>query len=990
MKGDFTRLTFNPKKHFSSVRMQQGRVQLDADWNEQIDIGLYRERMATRDIIGTCGAPINNPGFVLTFKADEFINEELSEEERALITEILKDQRNFIIGKGCYYVNGILCENEGFTSYSEQPDEHSSLENIKEGFYLAYLKVWERHITQVEDNDIQEIALNGADTTTRTKTIWQVKLRGPFGPSENWDKIWRSALPKRKASIAVRIKKSTAQGDPCVISSDISYGRLGNHLYRIEIHNEGKIGKATFKWSRDNGSITWAIKRIDISRTDNAIDRIIIAIESRGVNLSTIFKPGQWIELTNDIWELGEKPGIFSQVISADHFHLILAPKDPKDIEYISQDIFSSKWRPKVRCWDSLFKDTWTHEQGINIEKIEKNRIIIKNPGEEFLRSIAVGSYLELTDNIRELRGEIRILAKVESQRISETIIELELEPEKLDNVKDHVLEDDLPLDRTPRIIPYDPEKEWIELEEGIEVHFERGNNHYRTGDYWLIPARSSNQSIEWPTDEKGRPEYQQNFGKRQYCRLAVLRYSDLGWKKIEDYHRLFTPLTEQGPKKEPHQTVDKNERLKEAINAMLRGNMPSDQEFELLADKSYLGAFEDSLGNIWLFGRNDNEIWSSKYIEGSWEEKCLVSKANRRCTPFVLEDDKSNLWIFWCQNENIWYKKYSLGDWSNEAQITEGKTQKSNLNALEGSQGDIWLFWQQDKNVWCMRRNNSGNWERGDKPLIEGPVDGDPDIFEDNLKNLWILWRQGNNIWSKRYSEGKWQDKKLLSKDDTKKEHLNNIEGSQGDMWVFWLQENNIWKTRYTSGNWEESIQLTSGIKDKQLQEILKDSKGDIWVFWKQDNDIFCRNYSYSSNRWTEKNLTEDTSIKHFKAAIEDSMKNILLFWWQDGSIFYRKFNSNNCDEKIRLTGAPENTSFYAINRKNGDLWILAEKSNSANMWCRRYADGDWLDEVRMTHEPAKKEIIHTFEDRNNDQWLFWKVEGLNHLKCKKYFDKT
>jgi hypothetical protein len=33
-RGDFTRDTFNPLKNFSRVLMQQGRVQLDADWNE--------------------------------------------------------------------------------------------------------------------------------------------------------------------------------------------------------------------------------------------------------------------------------------------------------------------------------------------------------------------------------------------------------------------------------------------------------------------------------------------------------------------------------------------------------------------------------------------------------------------------------------------------------------------------------------------------------------------------------------------------------------------------------------------------------------------------------------------------------------------------------------------------------------------------------------------------------------------------------------------
>ena len=38
MKGDFSRDTFDPAKQFTRVLMQQGRVQLDADWNEQIAI----------------------------------------------------------------------------------------------------------------------------------------------------------------------------------------------------------------------------------------------------------------------------------------------------------------------------------------------------------------------------------------------------------------------------------------------------------------------------------------------------------------------------------------------------------------------------------------------------------------------------------------------------------------------------------------------------------------------------------------------------------------------------------------------------------------------------------------------------------------------------------------------------------------------------------------------------------------------------------------
>ena len=38
MKADLTRSTDRPDQHYRAVRMQQGRVQLDAEWNEQQDI----------------------------------------------------------------------------------------------------------------------------------------------------------------------------------------------------------------------------------------------------------------------------------------------------------------------------------------------------------------------------------------------------------------------------------------------------------------------------------------------------------------------------------------------------------------------------------------------------------------------------------------------------------------------------------------------------------------------------------------------------------------------------------------------------------------------------------------------------------------------------------------------------------------------------------------------------------------------------------------
>jgi hypothetical protein len=47
----------------------------------------------------------------------------------------------------------------------------------------------------------------------------------------------------------------------------------------------------------------------------------------------------------------------------------------------------------------------------------------------------------------------------------------------------------------------------WIDLEDGVQIRFERGHT-YRTGDYWLIPARVATGDVEWPhvVGDGGKP----------------------------------------------------------------------------------------------------------------------------------------------------------------------------------------------------------------------------------------------------------------------------------------------------------------------------------------------------------------------------------------------------------------------------------------------------------------------------------------------------
>ena len=66
MKGDFSRSTFRKKKHYRKVNVQQGRVQIDSDWNEQNDIQVEHDKSYLQDIIGKGGTPLTeNQGFAI-------------------------------------------------------------------------------------------------------------------------------------------------------------------------------------------------------------------------------------------------------------------------------------------------------------------------------------------------------------------------------------------------------------------------------------------------------------------------------------------------------------------------------------------------------------------------------------------------------------------------------------------------------------------------------------------------------------------------------------------------------------------------------------------------------------------------------------------------------------------------------------------------------------------------------------------------------------
>ena len=333
MKGDFSRDTFDSKKHYARVLMQQGRVQLDADWNEQQAIVLHHLRMLTVDLIGEHWAA--GDGFKL--KNDSQAND-------------------FLIGDGRFYANGILCENESPLTYTNQIGV-AKLHGNKA--YLAYLDVWERHITSIEDDSIREVALGGADSCTRAKVVWQVKalpltdherekLSGLDEKlSKQLSKLCETLLSKvarsKEPSLAARIDPGQQIEDAQVTPPASKYRGAENQLYRVEIHSGGPADDATFKWSRNNGSIGTAW--IDSAGNDLKVRN------TRG------FVAGNWAELTDDNSDLLGKPGALVHIVKVEDDVLSIDPAETLPAR--------SKFpvNPKIRRWDQLASDAADQER---------------------------------------------------------------------------------------------------------------------------------------------------------------------------------------------------------------------------------------------------------------------------------------------------------------------------------------------------------------------------------------------------------------------------------------------------------------------------------------------------------------------------------------------------------------------------------------------------------------------------------------------------
>ncbi len=315
MKGDYSRVTFRPEQHYWGVLRQQGRVDLDADWNEQVAIQRHLDVTRNRDLVGPSGGPQEGAGF-----------------------EITAGGGGLVIGAGRYYVDGVQVVNEADVAYDDQPHPHGE-PDPGPGQYLVYLDAWDRHVTALDDDHLREKGLGGPDTANRAQTVWQVKLaRYPWSEpnGEVRDLLCDgpftdvvAGLAHSGGRLAARTTPVAAGDDPCGFERRARYRLLENNLYRVEIHDPSDAGVATYKWSPHNGALAFSVEEVLFEPSATTSNRL--RVRSLGRDEILALKQDDFVEVVDESDVLAGRAGVMVRITAVDQSQRIITVEDPGD-----------------------------------------------------------------------------------------------------------------------------------------------------------------------------------------------------------------------------------------------------------------------------------------------------------------------------------------------------------------------------------------------------------------------------------------------------------------------------------------------------------------------------------------------------------------------------------------------------------------------------------------------------------------------------------
>lgn len=287
---DISRAAFDPRKHYSGVHVQQGRVILDDDFNEGERIASEEARQARLDTIGPQGSP--GSGFAIA-------NGRLSP---------LGDA-DFDILPGTLYLGGLRlsagagpAKPERFIEQDDWLQQPASerLTPVEGRVDLVYVEAWQQPVSAVEDAELFETALGGADTSTRLRTMHRVRMATGLkeAPCEAaWGALvsgWAASglgtfeadTCERTVDAQLQVTFDTSGTTDDLCAPKVAGGYLGaeNQAIRVEL-----VDSRHFTWGFDNGG--------PLYRTTLRADRVTLTFSSTPKDEAHQPRVGQIVEI---------------------------------------------------------------------------------------------------------------------------------------------------------------------------------------------------------------------------------------------------------------------------------------------------------------------------------------------------------------------------------------------------------------------------------------------------------------------------------------------------------------------------------------------------------------------------------------------------------------------------------------------------------------------------------------------------------------------
>jgi len=275
MKGDFSKLDFDPADNFTGVLYQQGRVFVDTDGTAETQIETHLRTTLARDAIGpdVAAVPAEAPDALKVVEAE------------ATATGV-----TVTVMPGRLWADGVPLLVPGTTDVElTAPYLPAPFHSVPPGAIGAatkdavVLEVWEEAFNGFQDpNHLIEPALGGVDTTERVKVSYGLKLLrlGVGDECGNLaDRLADDFAAKGKLTVTPSASM-TITGD-CPVEAGGGYTGFEHYLYRIEVAEPDGGGNARFKWSQFNGGL---VGRGEFTSTGATTGTVTIKANNQMIN----------------------------------------------------------------------------------------------------------------------------------------------------------------------------------------------------------------------------------------------------------------------------------------------------------------------------------------------------------------------------------------------------------------------------------------------------------------------------------------------------------------------------------------------------------------------------------------------------------------------------------------------------------------------------------------------------------------------------------